>query len=84
MGTRKAAAANMGTWCGSIGTYYILVAWAGPCREDLGTCRWEIRKKPRVTGDAGEQRIQIRRQQTFTGYAIHGTVGFVLVFFRSD
>lgn len=58
VGTRKAAAANMGTWCGSIGTYYILVAWAGPCREDLGICRWEIRKKPGVTGDVGEHRYK--------------------------
>lgn len=83
-GTWKAAAANAGTWCGSIGRYSTLVVWAGAWREDLGMCRWEIRKKRRVTGGAGEHRIQIQRQQTFTSCATHGTVGFGLGFFRSD
>ena len=79
-GTWKAAAANAGKWCGSIGRYYAVVVWDGTCGEDLGTCRWEIRKKRRVNGDAGEHRIQIQRQQTFASCATHGTVGFVLFF----
>lgn len=37
-----------------------LVVWPGTCGEDLGTCRWEIRKKRRVSGDDGEHRTHTK------------------------
>lgn len=79
-GTWKAAAANAGTRLGSSGRCHTLTVWACTCEEDLGMWQCEIKKKCRVTGDTGEYRIQIQRQQAFTSCATHGTVGLGLLF----